>query len=172
MSYRDYIATTSATGDVLLADWRWCLASVHELWLVTTWGDAILRDRDDGSIHLLDTTSAELLSIARDAAAFEEALTSPATRDEWLRASLVDRQRRLGMSPRVDECFGFRIPPAVGGAFDAGNVEIQSIPVHFAITGQLLAELRAAKPGARLVGMTVDSEGSPLRNARPWWRFW
>lgn len=167
MSWRDYISATSGTSNALLAEWRWCVAPRLELWLVTSWGDALLRDRDDASIHLLDTTSAEVLRIADDQGSFETALTNAERLDEWLRASLVDRQRRLGMQHGPDECFGLIIAPALGGSFGADNVEVRSVLVHFAVTGQLMAQIRAAPPGARVVG--VRAVTAPRR---PWWRFW
>lgn len=89
---------------------------------MTTWGDAALRDRDDGSVHLLDTLEGRVLRIAASRAGFEQAIAS------------ADAQ---------DECLGFKIHPVLGGGLDADNVEIQQVVVHFAITGQLHEQLKS-----------------------------
>lgn len=147
VSFRAYIADTAISADTLLADWRWLVGPRFELWLVTTWGDALLRDRDDGSIHLLDTLEGRVLHIAVSSAAFEVAVASTDAQDEWLMAGLVDRQARLGVRPGKDECLGFKIHPVLGGGLDADNVEIQLVVVHFAITGQLHEQLKSLPSG-------------------------
>jgi len=63
MNYRKYLANTNAS-DHVLADWRWLTGPDLQLWLVTTAGDAFLRNLADGSIHFLDTVAGKVERIA------------------------------------------------------------------------------------------------------------
>lgn len=168
MSYRDYIATTSATSDSILSEWRWLVPPELEVWLVTKWGDAILRHRSDGSIHLLDTLDGDLSRIADDEAAFEAALTSVEVQDEWLRAVLVDRQARHGMQPGPDQCLQPRVPPSLGGGIEAADLQLQLVTVHFAVAGQILRQVRSMALGKKVSGLRVVVDAP----TKPWWKLW
>ncbi|AKF06195.1 hypothetical protein [Sandaracinus amylolyticus] len=172
MSFRAYFARVTVSSDEILKDWRWLVGPSREVWRVTTWGDAMLRDRD-GSIDLLDLSEGVLLRIGGSEADVERALERVEVQDEWLRASLVDRQARLGMRPGVDECLAYRVPPIFGAGFGPENVEVRPIVPHFAFTGQLMQQVKALPAGTQIARLTVDgNDPGTQAPKRPWWRFW
>ena len=167
-SFRRYLAETSRSGAEILADWKWLTGSRFDLWHVTLWGDALLRARD-GSIHLLDTASAELVLLASDEDTFVQAVAGEDGQDEWLRASLVDREARLGKRPGPDQCLGFRVSPSLGAPLDSDNIEVHQVVVYFAATGQLHRQLQALPADTPVRELRVDDHRAPKP---PWWRFW
>ncbi len=169
MNYREYLTSTTASGDEVLADWRWLTGPNLQLWHVTKAGDALLRDPADGSIHFLDTLVGNVEPIARDEAGFEAAVMSDEDADKWLMPEVVDGQALLGMCPGPDECLSFKHPPALGGQLDPDNFETCNIRVHFSIAGQIHQQIKDLPPGTAITNIKIEA---PSGSKRPWWKFW
>ncbi len=54
------------------------------------------------------------------------------------------------------ECAGFRIPPFLGGAEVASNLEPISISVYLSLHGQLMAKTDQLAPGTRVGGVEIS----------------
>ena len=51
MGYRDYVASCTYPSDHILKDWSWLIPDNLELWFVTKFGDAFLRDKATKTIR-------------------------------------------------------------------------------------------------------------------------
>ena len=114
LDYRQYLATTTVSGDEVLDDWRWLTGSALQLWKVTKMGDAFLRDPEDGSIHFLDVISGKVERIAENESDFEAAIAVPENAERWFMPDVVNGQAALGMRLKTDECLSFKTPPCTG----------------------------------------------------------
>jgi len=170
MNYHSYLAANSHSSDEVLEDWRWLIGSQLQLWHVTVMGDALLRNVDDNSIHLLDTMNGSVKRIADSAAAFDVAIASTGNFENWLMPHVVDGQRAMGKRPTENECLSFSHPPALGGQVLPDNIDSCSIPVHFSIAGQIHQQIKDLPPGTPVGKIEiVPAKGT---RKRPWWKFW
>ena len=156
MNYREYVATTTASANDILADWRWLMTPNLQIWHVTKAGDALLRDSADGSIHFLDTIAGKVQRIAGDRAEFEGLVATGEYADQWLMPEIVDSQASLGMRPGINECLSFKHPPALGGQLEPDNFETCSIPIHFSIAGQIHRQIRDLPPGTPVTNIKTE----------------
>ena len=169
LDYQRYLAETDVDGDALLEDWRWLLGPRLQLWRITKFGDALLLDPDDASIHFLDVMSGKVERIAQNQAAFESALASNENADRWLMPQIVDGQAALGMTPGTNECLTLKQPPVLGGQIDPNNFETCSVLVHFSIAGQIHQQVKDLPPGTKIGKIKIEEPGSAQR---PWWKLW
>lgn len=143
IDYTNYIAKTVDKRD-LLGAWRWLIGTRLSLWHPTTFGNALLKDAS-GRVHVLDTLEGSVSLVANSEAEFAAKMCDPDTADLWLLAALVDGAARRGMVPGAEQCLHFKIPPQLGGPIDLDNVEITSLFVAFAISGQLRRQIEDSR---------------------------
>ena len=131
MNIRDYLIDLEGKDwNKLLGYWAHLLPTDATLWLVNRLGEAFLSARD-GTIVWLSVGTGELLKVAPAREAFAQLLDIRQNADTWLRISLVDDCRRAGMNLGADECYGFKIPPALLGRLDASNMQPTNIYSHY-----------------------------------------
>jgi hypothetical protein len=112
----------------LLAPFVPPLPARFNVWLVNRLGDVFVVD-ETGSVRCLDAGAGTCNVVAQSREHFAQLLDAPGNADAWLRTALVDACRRRGMHLGALECYGFRIPPTLGGAYEAANL----VPTHLAI---------------------------------------
>jgi Domain of unknown function (DUF1851) len=69
--------------------------------------------------------------VAHDRQQFARLLDTGNNADAWLRISLVDACRNAGMRLGPSECYGFKIPPTLGGGYEVANLAPTSLAVHY-----------------------------------------
>jgi hypothetical protein len=79
----------------------------------------------------LDLGSGMCAEIARDRQHFAALLDSRPNAEQWLRISLVNACRRLGMQLGPFECYGFKIPPTLGGTYEPSNLTPTKLAAHY-----------------------------------------
>jgi len=130
MNINDYLITDMGIDWVgLLGDWIPTLPERFNVWLVNRLGEPIVVG-DDGAVSLLDVGAGECFVLARDRAQFAQRLDSGDNANQWLRIGLVDQCRRAGMVLKSFECYGFRIPPTLGGRYEVANLTPTRLDVH------------------------------------------
>ncbi len=159
MAFRDLVAETSYEGSAILDDWDWLLQQQYELWLVTKFGDAFLKKRDEGSIHWLDTVDGSVAFVAADEAAFEKECGVAENFDKWFMPEVVKGQELLGMTPGKDQCLSFVHPPVLGGQLDPDNIEVCDIAVHFSIMGQIHRQVKDLPEGTKIDSIRIKGPG-------------
>jgi hypothetical protein len=156
MAFRDLVAETSYEGSAILGDWDWLLQQHYELWLVTKFGDAFLKKRDEGSIHWLNTVQGSVEFVAADEEAFERECHVPENLNAWFMPEVVKGQELLGMTPRKDQCLSFVHPPVLGGQLDPDNIEVTDIAVHFSIMGQIHRQVKDLPEGTKIDSIRIE----------------
>ena len=131
MDINDYLIPQSGINwSLLLNDWIPPLPQEFRLWLVNRLGDVFVFAEGERVLRL-DLGSGGCTEVARDRQQFAELLSSRTNAELWLRISLVNECRRAGMQLGPFECYGFRIPPALGGAYDASNLVPTKLATHY-----------------------------------------
>jgi hypothetical protein len=116
--------------DKLLAYWRPPLPSDATLWFVNLFGDIFVA-AGDGAIHGLCVGTGNLSTLAPSREAFAQLLDRRENAEAWLRIELVNSCRAAGITLASDECYGFRIPPALLGKYEVANIQPTSIYSHY-----------------------------------------
>jgi hypothetical protein len=131
MNIHDFlIATADKEWAWLLNDWVPPLPASFHVWLVNRLGDAFVVV-DDGTVFRLDVGMGVCHEAARSREDFAQRLATGDHAERWLRLGLVEGCRRAGMQLRPLECYGFRIPPTLGGKYEVSNMKPTKLAVHY-----------------------------------------
>jgi hypothetical protein len=131
MNINDYLISQTRTDwGRLLKDWVPPLPRNFTLWLVNCLGDVFVV-RENGAVHWLEVGSGRFVEAARSSAEFARLLDTGDNANLWLRISLVDACRRAGMRLAPHECYGFKIPPALGGRYEVANLQPTHLVTHY-----------------------------------------
>jgi hypothetical protein len=140
------------SSDNLLAEWRWLVPSSYSLHMVSALGDAFLSDTG-GQIFWLDVGSAELTAIAETKDAFDQLRQQPDCACRWFVPLLVGDLLASGKSLAIGQCFSYKIPPTLGGAFEPPNFDACDLSVHFHTLGQLQKQVRPLPVGTAITSV-------------------
>ena len=147
MDINDYLLERGDSDwAALLADWNWILPPRFTLWLVNRYGDLFLLLPEDGGVCMVDVGAGTLRRIARDQEQFDSLLRQGNNANEWLMIPLVDDCIAAGLELPPGHCYGFRQPPALGGAYEVGNTEVVDLYSHYSNLGQLHAQIWESLP--------------------------
>ena len=124
-----------------LESWHWLYPKEYTPLFLTAFGDWILGS-PDGSIHLLDIIEGQVTKIAENNIEFNRLKETTKKKDEWFLESLVLGLVNQNILLKPGECYGFEIPPILGGKIEIGNVRPFLIAVYEAITGQIHEQIR------------------------------
>jgi hypothetical protein len=114
----------------LLEYWRPTLPPDAELWFVNLLGEPFVV-ASDGIVHWLTVGSGTLNAVAATREEFARLLDQRANADVWLRIPLVEGCRAAGIQLGPDECYGFKIPPALLGKYEVWNLQPANIYSHY-----------------------------------------
>jgi len=156
MDINDYlIDQVGKDWTALLRDWMPPLPSSFTLWLVNRFGDAFVV-ADDGSVHMLDVGAGTLTRLADNRSHFAELLDANGSADNWLVIPLVDECRRAGMQLAPNQCFGFKIPPVLGGKYQLSNVEPTDLTVHYSFLAEIYKQTKDLPDGTPINAVVVE----------------
>lgn len=114
----------------LLAYWIPQLPPDASLWLVNRLGE-VLFATTDGAIHRLVVGKGTIEHLAPDRTTMARLLDVRENADAWLRIGLVEGCRRAGMQLKPDECYGFKVPPALLGEYAVENLQPTNLYSHY-----------------------------------------
>lgn len=147
---KDYlIEQTGQDWNSLLKAWIPPLSPKLTLWMVNRLGD-IIAEFEDGSIHFLDVGAGQLTRIADDREDFAARLDRDDNADYWLAVSLVDDYVASGLTLADGQCYGYRIPPLLGGSYDIDNIEPTDLSVHYGMLGDLFQQTKDLPDGTKV----------------------
>ncbi len=134
----------------LLADWHWILPTRFNLWLVNRYGDLFLILPDDGGIRACSMSAPAPCGVSRTARTiFDARLRQDNNANEWLMIPAGGRRCvAAGLSLPPAHCYGFKQPPALGGAYEVANTEVVDLYTHYSVLGQLHAQVWETLPGS------------------------
>ena len=141
----------------LLSYWRWLLQKGYHPIVMTAFGDWFLLD-DDGSVHFLDLVAGKLSKAAETGDEFKRIMGLPEKLDEWFMAGLVESLLECGMVLGPGECYGYKLPPIVGGQLEVENIEPTNIVIHQSLLSQIHEQTRNLPEGTKISRFLVDGE--------------
>lgn len=132
--------------DSLLIEWRWLVGPIAKPVLITALGDLFLCNEHGAILHL-DTCSGLLSQVAGCDDEFRSLLTRSDLVDQWFFPQLVRQLKADGMDLSPGQCYGYKLPPVVGGATEVSNMEPMNLLLHFGLSGQLHRGVRNLPEG-------------------------
>lgn len=145
-----------------LAEWEWIGLQDKQPVFASLFGDIFLGS-DDG-VWLLDIVQGTLTCRWSSFDACEAALNDPEQGPLLLRTALAAGLVDAGIVPAAGQVYDFSHPPVLGGALEAGNVEVLDFVVAVGTAGQIHNQARFIPAGAQ-VSIVADK---PAR--RSGWR--
>jgi hypothetical protein len=131
MNVNDYLISQAGKDwSALLSFWLPPLPAQCGLWLVNRFGDVFVLGENERVLRL-DVGSGVCTEVARNRRHFTELLGVGDNAQEWLRCSLADACRRAGMQLKPQECYGFKIPPTLGGKYEVSNLTPTHLAIHY-----------------------------------------
>jgi hypothetical protein len=131
MNIHDYlIAQAGKDWTRLLSYWIPPLPPRFTLWLVNRLGDVFVTVESNAVVKL-DVGTGSCVEVARNREHFAQLLDTADHADQWLRIRLTDACRRAGMNLGPYECYGFKIPPTLGGQYEVSNLVPTNLAVHY-----------------------------------------
>jgi len=133
----------------LLSSWQFLLPESFNVWLVNRLGDIFLVF-DDGSVHILDTGRGVLERLADSRDHFCVLLDQDDNCSGWLMVELVDACVVAGMHLSPTQCYGFKVPPMLGGEYEIDNLEPTDLSVHYSLLGDIARQTKDLPPGTKV----------------------
>lgn len=139
-------------------EWATLLGPFHSLipreftvWLVNRYGDVIFVP-DDGSIHILDVGRGTVEQVAASRDEFTTRLDEDANANDWLMLPLVDACVAAGLLLQPGQCYSYRRPPVLGGAYSVGNTIVTSLSDHYKFYGAVYDRIKDLPDGEQVDG--------------------
>lgn len=152
------VALGTADRDTLLADWHWLTGEGARPLMLTLAGDAFVQLAGDDGVYLLDCAQGLLQKVADDLPEFLQQLSHPDFVADAFRFDLVAPRIRDGAVPEAGQVLGLRVPLPLGGLLETDNLEPAELTAHFALTGQLHAQVAALAPGQAVTDISLATE--------------
>ncbi|SEK64984.1 protein of unknown function [Pseudoxanthomonas sp. GM95] len=152
------VALGEAGRDTLLADWHWLTGEGVQPLMLTLAGDAFVQLVGDDGIYLLDCAQGLLQKVADDVPEFLAQLGNADFVADAFRFDLVAPRIREGGLPAAGQVLALRVPLPLGGLLETDNLEPAELAAHFALTGQLHAQVAALAPGQAVSDISFATE--------------
>jgi hypothetical protein len=133
---------TIADADGLLDSWRWLVDASCHVVMISALGDLFVQNAI-GQVFWIDTGWGQLTQVAESADAFKQLLLQPENLDAWFVPQLVGDLLTSGKQLKPGECFGYQVPPSIGGAIAPENFEPIAVSVYFDLLGQIQQQVQA-----------------------------
>jgi hypothetical protein len=156
MNIHDYLIDQAGKDwPALLEDWRLLLPRSFTLWLVNRFGDAFVVF-DDESIHMLNVGIGQINRVADSRDQFADMLDIQANADDWLMIPLVDRCVASDMVVGSNQCYGYKIPPLLGGEYTIENIEPTDLSIHYSLLADIFRQTKDLPDGTAIKVVVVD----------------
>lgn len=147
MDINDYlIPQPGKDWRTLLSGWFELLPASFTLWMVNRFGDLIVA-LDDGSVHMLDVGIGHCKRLADNRSHFASLIDVGDNANNWLMIPLVNACVASGLILRANQCYGYKMPPILGGEYRPANVEPTDLAVHYALLADIYRQTRHLPDG-------------------------
>jgi hypothetical protein len=122
---------------------------------VNRFGDVfvVLEDR---SVHLLDVGFGTINRLADSKDQFASRIDEGDNADRWLMISLVDRCAAAGKNLGPSQCYGYKIPPLLGGGYELENIEPTDLAVHYSLLSDIYEQTKDLPDGTPIEVVVRD----------------
>lgn len=143
------LVTCAPSHQAILAlkrSWAWLVPEPWTPALFSVLGDVFLQ-KEDGQIYWFNTGTGELALVADSTGHFESLLKTEIA-VEWFMPSLVEELREAGKIASAGECYTYVVFPVFAeGGYDVENLNVVPASEHFALSGQLHAQIADVPDG-------------------------
>jgi hypothetical protein len=80
----------------------------------------------------------------------------PENANEWFALQLVGNLLTSGIRLGPGECFGYKVPPVLGGEVNLNNFEPTDLQVHFGILGQIHRQVKDLPHGTPIGEIKIE----------------
>ncbi len=151
VSITDYlIEKESIDWPDVLSEWSWLLLPELTVWLVNRFGDLFIVP-PDATVQMLNVVVGTLTKVAENRDDFRAKIDVGDNAAEWLMIPMVDRMTAAGIRLEPGQCYGFKIPPILGGTFTVENVAPISIRDYLGAYGSIHKQLQGVPDGTRVI---------------------
>lgn len=150
MDLNDYLIDQSGHDwSAILSEWHWLLPSDLTVWMVNKFGDVIFVP-DDRAVYLLDIGGGTTQQLANSRDDFCEQVDLDDNANNWLLISLTDQCVDAGLRLEPGQCYGFKIPPVLGGEYAVDNIEIRDLAVNSSLLAQIHLQIKDLPDGSKV----------------------
>jgi hypothetical protein len=139
----------------LLSGWSDVLPPSFTVWLVNRFGD-VFAVFDDGSVHMLDVGIGAVERIADNRDHFADQIDIGDNAKDWLMIPLVDQCVAAGLSLAHKQCYGYKVPPMLGGEYSPENVEPTDLSQHYSLLADLYRQTNDLPGGTRIRTVVLE----------------
>ena len=87
---------------------------------------------------------------------FSELLDVDNNANVWLMIPLIDECVAAGMTLAAHQCYGFKIPPVLGGKYQIDNVEPTDLAVHYGLLADIYRQTKDLPDGTPIDAVIAD----------------
>jgi len=129
------------------------------VWLVNRFGDVFAVFEDD-SVNTLDVGIGSTKRVADNRDDFAMQIDLGDNSNNWLMIPLVDACVARGLTLGDDQCYGYKVPPILGGEYSVENFEPTDLSVHYSFLADIFHQTRDLPDGAtvRLVIKSPETQ--------------
>lgn len=158
LSIHDYLLPQDGIDwSAVLRSWHWLLPREFTLWMVNRFAECIIVVAD-GSVHSLHVGEGELERLADSRDDFAERIDWENNANDWLMMPLVDELVAAGMTLGPGQCYGFKLPPIVGGSYGRENIAVKSIEDYLGGFGSIHKQLKDLPDGTEVVFKIINQD--------------
>jgi len=156
MNIHDYLIEQSGKDwSELLSGWLGVLPASFTVWLVNRFGD-VFTVFEDGSVHMLDVGTGVMQRLADSRDDFAARIDAGDNANHWLMIPLVDQCVAAGLTLSEDQCYGYKIPPILGGKYAVENVSTTNLSVHYSFLADIFRQTKDLPDGTRIKAVVID----------------
>ena len=141
----------------VLQDWRWLVPSRLTVWVMNQFGDLFVT-LDDGTVHMLDVGGGTFNEVAKNCDDFAQKIDDEDHANQWLMIPLIDKLVASRVTLSKGKCYGYCIPPVLGGDYTLENTFVISIPEHFSFHASIHQQIKDVPDGTQVTIEVQDGE--------------
>jgi hypothetical protein len=150
MNVEDYLIDPSGKNwPDLLSGWVPPLPASFVVWLVNRLGDVFVVF-DDGAVHMLEVGTGVIACVADDPDDFARQIDLGDNANNWLMIPLVDQCVSAGVVLTPNQCYGYKVPPILGGEYAVENLEPTDLSVHYSLMADICRQAKDLPDGTKV----------------------
>lgn len=150
-SLADYIIPHDGLDlQTALASWAWLVPESCTVWIINRLADMFLV-LPDGSVHMLNVGAGTLKRVADSRDDFRVRIDEPGNAEDWLAFQLVDSCVAADVTLEKGQCYGFVLPPVLGGDYTLANVRPIALAQYVGAYGDIHKQIKDLPDGTQVV---------------------
>jgi hypothetical protein len=105
---------------------------------------------EDQTVHMLDVSTGTLTRLADNRDSFSDAVDQGDNANVWLMLSLVDQCVSKGITLAENQCYGFKLPPILGGNYSVENIEPTDLSVYYSFMADISCQAKDIPNGTKV----------------------